>query len=592
MSKDDTPAGGLLSKMVKFVRNPTVNWSDLDALDDNRDSQYSKQVLKEMIERKRRNDFVRKREFDQLRKLRQSGTQGGKRMRDALARASLFSSSMASPDERAGTIKKIDEIEAQMSQQWWKGKEQGLPPTQAPAIAAEPSAPGMPNPSQGATVLPPVAVPLVPPSVTVRADAVSVAGAAALDQGHAYAPTAPMDLTMIRDKAAAPVSLGVAFAAAAPAQAPGLQLPTPTPMPEPEAFEHDPDLEEAAIRFASGDFKGAEAGLKELLALYLQDEPQQHAVWLTLFDLYRATGQQDPFDMLAIEYAARFGRSAPLWFSMPEQLGLQAHSDAATPRSTQLEHSWSAPPALTQQSAAALQASLARSASPWTLNWSRLTEIEAPAVPALAQQFEDWAGREVQIRFVGVQALQNLLQAHTQSGDRSSGPAWWRLRMAALRLMGLHDEFEFVALDYCVTYEVSPPSWVSPHCSYSGDDGAPSAAVPDASDSDLLQSGFPVSQPARADETALAALQGQIDGDAAPLLQPLEDMVRPGMPLVVSCGRLIRIDFAAVGSVLNWAAEQQAQGRAVHFTQLHRLVAVLFNVIGINEHARVVLRKN
>ena len=28
----------------------------------------------------------------------------------------------------------------------------------------------------------------------------------------------------------------------------------------------------------------------------------------------------------------------------------------------------------------------------------------------------------------------------------------------------------------------------------------------------------------------------------------------------------IRIDFAAVGSVLNWAAEQQAQGRMVHFT--------------------------
>ena len=62
MSKDDTPApGGLLSKMVKFVRNPTVNWSDLDSLETDRDSQYSKQMLKEMIERKRRNDFVRRR---------------------------------------------------------------------------------------------------------------------------------------------------------------------------------------------------------------------------------------------------------------------------------------------------------------------------------------------------------------------------------------------------------------------------------------------------------------------------------------------------------------------------------------------------
>jgi ABC-type transporter Mla MlaB component len=198
----------------------------------------------------------------------------------------------------------------------------------------------------------------------------------------------------------------------------------------------------------------------------------------------------------------------------------------------------------------------------------------------------------VQIRFAGVQALQGLLQANTPSGDRSREPAWWRLRMAALRLMGQHDEFELVALDYCVTYEVSPPSWLSPHCAFSGDDGAAPAALEGAPDSDLFMSGFALSQPARTDDGPVVALQGQIDGDATPLLQPLEAMAPAGAPLVVSCERLIRIDFAAVGSVLNWAAEQQAQGRAVHFTQLHRLVAVLFNVIGINEHARVVLRKN
>ncbi|WP_438802375.1 hypothetical protein, partial [Gulbenkiania mobilis] len=40
---------------------------------------YSKQALKEMIERKRRNDFVRKREFDQLRRLRQAELQQASR---------------------------------------------------------------------------------------------------------------------------------------------------------------------------------------------------------------------------------------------------------------------------------------------------------------------------------------------------------------------------------------------------------------------------------------------------------------------------------------------------------------------------------
>jgi hypothetical protein len=90
-----------------------------------RESQYSKQMLKEMIERKRRNDFVRRREFDQLRKLRQRECCKASALKTRATRPSFFQSSMASPDERAVTLKKIDEIEAQMSQQWWKSKQSG-----------------------------------------------------------------------------------------------------------------------------------------------------------------------------------------------------------------------------------------------------------------------------------------------------------------------------------------------------------------------------------------------------------------------------------------------------------------------------------
>src|SRR5436190_16655893 len=117
-TKDE--GAGLLSKVVKFVKNPTTNWADLDAQETDRESSYSKQMLKEMIERKRRNDFVRKREFDMLRKMRRSEVMAGQ---DPGARPSFFQSSMPSkPDDRATTLKKIDEIEAQMSMQWWKTK--------------------------------------------------------------------------------------------------------------------------------------------------------------------------------------------------------------------------------------------------------------------------------------------------------------------------------------------------------------------------------------------------------------------------------------------------------------------------------------
>ena len=125
MAKDDTAPAGLFSKMVKFVRSPGTQWNDLDEASSVKEGSLSKQALKEMIERKRRNDFVRKREFDMLRKLRRREASGGGPA-DASVRPSFFQSSMPSrPDDRAMTLKKIDEIEAQMSMQWWKTKQRG-----------------------------------------------------------------------------------------------------------------------------------------------------------------------------------------------------------------------------------------------------------------------------------------------------------------------------------------------------------------------------------------------------------------------------------------------------------------------------------
>ena len=69
MAEGDNRSGGLLSKVAKFVRNPTKDWSELDEKDSAQDSGYSREALKEMIERKRQNDFVRKRERSEERRV-------------------------------------------------------------------------------------------------------------------------------------------------------------------------------------------------------------------------------------------------------------------------------------------------------------------------------------------------------------------------------------------------------------------------------------------------------------------------------------------------------------------------------------------
>src|SRR5437868_755885 len=139
MAKEDS--GRLLSKVAKFVRNPLKDWSELDADESSTlENGYSREMLKEMIERRQRNDFVRRREFDMLRKLRQREAAGE---RDPAATPSSFnvSSTSGKTEGRALTLKKIDEIEEQMSQQWWKGRSpRGAPDSEGAAADGEPMA--------------------------------------------------------------------------------------------------------------------------------------------------------------------------------------------------------------------------------------------------------------------------------------------------------------------------------------------------------------------------------------------------------------------------------------------------------------------
>ena len=77
MSENVPPKDGesFFRKVVRFVANPATDWADLNSRQDGdgRELDLEKSELKAMIERKKRNDFVRKREFDMLRKVRREG---------------------------------------------------------------------------------------------------------------------------------------------------------------------------------------------------------------------------------------------------------------------------------------------------------------------------------------------------------------------------------------------------------------------------------------------------------------------------------------------------------------------------------------
>lgn len=607
MAKEDT-SPGLLSKMVKFVRNPATSWSELDSKETDRDEAVSKLLLKEMIERKRRNDFVRKREFDMLRKMRKREAMVGQ---DPGARPSFFQSSMPSkPDDRAKTLKKIDEIEAQMSMQWWKTK-QGS----ASAMSSSDSAISSNFPSSG-SVPGATAKPLVPRRPQTPSPSLDDS-AQRLPAG--YGPTEPVGLQALSDtpgianplalaqlppaaiKYAKPLSLGGLAGASYEGGTSGF---TQTNMMAMDVMEiaHDAELEEASIRFANGDDGGAEAGLLEMLAPG-GSRAGQSETWMALFDLYRATDQQEKFESAAIKYVQKFDRSAPQWFSLPDMVKAMA-IPAVTVVSSGSVADWICPSSVGIQTVAALKAALVKAPMPWRLDWSNLKTIEPLAIEALSKVFADWSAQPVQLRFTGDSLLQQVLQRGTPSGQRDTLQSWWQLRMEALRVTHRPDEFELVALDFCVTYEVSPPSWETARCDYKSLDNQGLAAsghtiIGEASSDSVSSSLYPHDGDTHIDAlTAQVAnlmsieLSGQIEGDAVATLEQLEAKLMGADIMIISCSKLIRVDFSAAGTLLNWVSARQSEGRAVQFSEVNRLVAAFFNVIGITEHAKVLTQRD
>jgi anti-anti-sigma regulatory factor len=566
-TKDDRP--GLLSKVAMFVRNPTRDWSELDQASDGDAAGYDKQALKAMIERKRQNDFVRKREFDQLRKLRNRdpGTLAH------MARPSFFQTSLATDlDGRAVTLKKIDEIEAQMSRQWWKAR---APDSQLPTATVQGSmqpAVGSYDPKDDSK---PYSGPAEMSLPFASTEPMSRTSEANQDMLNEFAPT-----VMAAEIEVAPNMLAMDDAKGEPRVGFSASALFAIALDEMAA---DPELEEAAIRFANSDDAGAEAGLLAALRGQAPLPPAAQSWALALLDFYRATANQRGFEVAAQAFAQHLDVIWPEWCVLGE-----SPVDASSPVGTEKAavRIWTAKATLGAQDMEDLRNAMGSQPLPWHLDWEPLQTIEDSAIALLGGLFDNLRTDAVHMQFSGHEALVQAMRSRTPVGDRAVDQRYWQLRLNALRAMGLQDAFELAALDYCVTFEVAPPEWTATACRVDLLDATPSGSTSGADGSAATS---PVGLDGGMASLELP-LRGEIQGDASRVLSEFDASAGNGQFLVIDCSALVRVDFAAAGGLLNWVSMRQAEGKTVQFQNVHRLVAAFFNVIGINEYAKVIPR--
>jgi hypothetical protein len=581
-------------KVVRFVANPATDWTDLNSRQDpGGELDLEKSELKAMVERKRRNDFVRKREFDMLRKVRREGLTPEQlaalgtsaRLDDSEARVSE-----GAARQESGVKAKIDHIEREMvGDGTLKASTRAAALLDAATVPAALGRSGPPSTRSGSIDRPAPAVAPLEAITPPRDD----------DQLPALPPLLDFDMPDSRPpEMQPPVTMAAGLGPLTPVSFGNGQLagdlgPSFSVEVEVSEIAHDPELDEAVIAFANADFNQCEKSLQQLIAS--TGARALHAeTWLALFDLYRATGQQDRFESLALDYARQFGWSAPQWFSLPKLVSDAVAEERPKPTRVIGEVGWVCPETLDIEAVARLRSQTLQMPLPWVFDWSGLNSVDAEAAMHLSGLFRVWSGQMLEMQWIGGERLFTVLAEAAPTGVRDADPAFWLTRLDALRLVNRIDQFDETAIDYCVTYEVSPPSWEPTRCQVRvGGSGSSTRTPPMSIISDVSTSFMDtgMAENHAAVQVTSLELSGQLIGDISATMQRLNGELGNSPVVSVSCARLIRVDFLAAGDLLNWVLAKRNENRLVHLVEAHRLVALFFCAMGINEHAKVQVRK-
>jgi hypothetical protein len=168
---------------------------------------------------------------------------------------------------------------------------------------------------------------------------------------------------------------------------------------------------------------------------------------------------------------------------------------------------------------------------------------------------------------VGAAELAARLRAGVAIGRRDDTEAPWLLLLELLQLLNREKEFEQAAMDYCVTFEVSPPSFAAPHKIATAAGTAAAQPVSASPDRFLLPPAM---------EAGLGALAEAIQRYAAHY-----------PALVFDCSRLRRIDYPAAIALHACLRPFAAEGRKIAFRDVNHLVAALLRLLGYADIARL-----
>lgn len=326
-------------------------------------------------------------------------------------------------------------------------------------------------------------------------------------------------------------------------------------------------IDEAAILFANGQLDAAEAALRAGIDGDTIGQNRRTA-WRLLLELINQRGDPAAFEDAATGYALRFGKSPPAWIDYRA-------ADPTAPAVVDAEACVKLPAVLDAQIVQSLEQlkRLAAQHAALRLDLSAAESIDLVGAELLLRVLAAFKRSSHQLTLIGAERLLAALRRTVEPGRRDASDAAWMLLIETLRLLGRQDEFEEAAIQYCVTFEVSPPSWEPPPSTIVVKDEAPAPAAPPPSIDPL-------------------DWRGEIEKEGEPFFGRLAAAAAASgsRHLVVECRYLRRMAFSSGTTLLALVMKLQNGGIKVEFRDVNALVAALFYLVGITAVATVQVR--
>ncbi|TAK91507.1 MAG: hypothetical protein EPO06_04500 [Burkholderiaceae bacterium] len=447
------------------------------------------------------------------------------------------------------TAKKIDQIESEMSLDFLPSKgsanKAAAPKPVAPKAPVAAPKPAVPPPSPGKGAKPATkaksATALRPGADAQSADS---------RQGPPTLPPLDMSSSIILGNSIGAMALEISSSDSAPI------------------------IEEVAILYANG--QGISAA--NALATAVREDAlggSTGQAWMMLFDLYQLLGKKDEFENLALDFVGKFESSPPAWetdeadapVKTPTRLSTQPNGTAiffAPILDESVVKSW-------EQIKKAGEHS-----KEIKVDFSNVKRINAAGCAFLLKALPTLGKSGHTLLISGMNQLAAVLEANIQPGRRDPSDAPWLLLLEAYRVLDMQSEFEDSSMDYCITFEVSPPAWEDRPAYLQRSNETP-APPPEA----VREEG----------PTEEFTLTGELVGKAEMELSKLTTYSESRSLVSVNCKRLRRVDFAAGGTLLNMLVSLTSAGKRIEFNQVNHLVAALFAVMGIHELALINVKR-